>query len=420
MSTLKHRYSGFTIVELIVVIAVIGILAAISVVGYGAWRDRTLQNAIQSDLRAAASAMESARTFAASYPLVLPSSFKAGDNVTIVWTSGDSTTYCLDGTAVGTSATFYIDSLTAAKGAQTGTCATRVITTPITASPASVTAVLNSSSQIAMSWGSTANATSYIAQCASDNAFIANPQSATPSGTSTTISGLTPGDVYCRVQGKNAAGKGPWSTTVTAQMDVTSGLVGWWKLNGNANDTSGNNNNGTIVGAVSTIGQAGVADTAYAFNGTGDYINLGNPTIVPSAFNPRTLCGWGKPNSAAALGWLASFGTASNARALYVGQYNGAAYGGAYGSDTFGSGFWASGMWKFVCVSYSGTVAVLYGNGAQLATSTVGWDLLRSVAYIGRQVNGGEYWSGLIDDVRLYNRALSASEVQALFLGGPR
>lgn len=229
------RTTGFTIVELIVVIAVIAILATISVVGYGAWREATLQNAIKSDLKSAASAMEGARNFGAGYPTSLPESFQPGNDVTIVWSSGDATSYCIDGSATGTSVTFYIDSLTAGSGPQAGTCATRTFTDPPIV-PTNLAVGIASGTSVAMSWTGSGGATSYTSQCASDQAFIAGLQQSTGSPASALITGLTPSTTfYCRVRAVNSAGVSAWSPTVNTNtpeqygsLPIAASLDGYW------------------------------------------------------------------------------------------------------------------------------------------------------------------------------------------------
>ena len=52
----------------------------------------------------------------------------------------------------------------------------------------------------------------------------------------------------------------------------TSGLVGWWPFNGNANDESGNGNNGMVNGATLTSDRFGNTNSAYNFNGMNDFI----------------------------------------------------------------------------------------------------------------------------------------------------
>jgi hypothetical protein len=56
----------------------------------------------------------------------------------------------------------------------------------------------------------------------------------------------------------------------------TNGLVGWWPFNGNANDESGNGNNGTVNGATLTTDRFGVANKAYSFDGVDDFIEFGD------------------------------------------------------------------------------------------------------------------------------------------------
>jgi len=62
--------------------------------------------------------------------------------------------------------------------------------------------------------------------------------------------------------------------TVIPSYVPTNGLVGWWPFNGNANDLSGNNNNGTVNGATLTADRYGNANKAYNFNGINNYIEV--------------------------------------------------------------------------------------------------------------------------------------------------
>ena len=54
----------------------------------------------------------------------------------------------------------------------------------------------------------------------------------------------------------------------------TDSLKGWWGFNGNANDASGNGNNGTVSGATLTTDRIGNINQSYLFNGINDKINL--------------------------------------------------------------------------------------------------------------------------------------------------
>ena len=74
---------------------------------------------------------------------------------------------------------------------------------------------------------------------------------------------------------------------------TTNGLVGWWPFNGNANDESGNGNNGTVNGATLTADRFGVANKAYGFDGVDDFISVNHNQVLNlpgnnNSFNP--LC----------------------------------------------------------------------------------------------------------------------------------
>ena len=97
MKRLQHKNTkGFTIVEVITVIVVLGILTTIGYFTISDWRLRTARAEVASDLNGVASAMESARTFSAGYPATIPTTFKASPNVTVTLRSSSSTAYCAE------------------------------------------------------------------------------------------------------------------------------------------------------------------------------------------------------------------------------------------------------------------------------------------------------------------------------------
>ena len=65
----------------------------------------------------------------------------------------------------------------------------------------------------------------------------------------------------------------------------SNGLVGWWPFNGNANDESGNGNNGTVNGATLTLDRNGVANCAYGFDGVNDNIIVANNSLFSFLLN---------------------------------------------------------------------------------------------------------------------------------------
>lgn len=98
---MNQKQKGFTIVELVVVIIVIGILAAIVIVGYGAWRTNVAKSNVQSDLNSVKAAMESARNFnQGGYPSSIPSSFTSSPDVTVTYARGSSVGYCVEARSI--------------------------------------------------------------------------------------------------------------------------------------------------------------------------------------------------------------------------------------------------------------------------------------------------------------------------------
>lgn len=217
----------------------------------------------------------------------------------------------------------------------------------------------------------------------------------------------------------------------SAYSNLTNGLVGYWKMDeatnswsgtsGEVIDSSGNGNNGTGSGFTSSSPIAGKYGNGGNFNGSNSYVNLSTTTNFPTGSGKRTLCAWAKPTSTSFTGWIFASGTTNTGQAMFVGQVSGGTLdGGGYnGDDASQSNFWNAGAWSHVCLTYDGTTARLYGNGLLLQSTAKNWNLVPNVAYIGRQINGGEYWNGQIDDVRVYNRALSPIEVEQLYNFAP-
>lgn len=213
--------SGYTLVELIIVVAVILILAAISIVSYGSWRSDISNKAVKSDLIAAASAMEDARSTSTGYPSTLPSSFTPSTNVVItVYAAGTTaSTFCLDGSYGPTpSIRYYTDEKIKSGEPKSGTCATRTVASKPN-SPTNVNFTGSGSTQLQVSWSlPTPNtATGYEAECAQDPAYILQAISVSVSGSTTTtatISGTDPSTTYyCHVRAKNANGESAWSNS---------------------------------------------------------------------------------------------------------------------------------------------------------------------------------------------------------------
>src|SRR5664279_2298442 len=80
--------------------------------------------------------------------------------------------------------------------------------------------------------------------------------------------------------------------TASAQSWITSGLVAWYPFNGNANDASGNGNNGVVYNATLTTDRFGNANSAYDFNGSSSYVDIPQNGILNGLITNFTLSAW--------------------------------------------------------------------------------------------------------------------------------
>lgn len=206
-----------------------------------------------------------------------------------------------------------------------------------------------------------------------------------------------------------------------------SGIVGWWPADQNANDIVGHNNgtfNGTYV----------PGEVSYAFNISGSGADF---AIVPqnSAFEPQnvTVDAWVKANGSpgnfkyvVAKGSSGCTGGASYA--LYTGQDGGLKFYVSDGSNfflspDFGQGVWDN-QWHFVAGTYDGSFVKLYvdGNlvGSTATTAAINYHLIDNDLVFGNYpaCTDNLSFKGSIDEVEIFSRALSQSEIQSIFNAG--
>ena len=224
-----------------------------------------------------------------------------------------------------------------------------------------------------------------------------------------------------------------WFTSNNVPSDtLTRGLVGYWPMDEGsgtaAYDTSDNNN----IGILSGPSWGGSTTTCkiggcLSFDGTNDYVDAGNAASLDIT-NAITIEGWIKLNAIGAYQEIASKISAagigyslridSNNKISFVLGATGAAWGGTTGNTAL-----TAGVWYNVAAKWDGNNIKVYLNGAD---DTVGSPTQASVGTvvqsftIGEISYGGDYFNGLIDEVRVYNRALSAEEVRYHYnRGGP-
>ena len=232
---------GFTIVELIVVIAVIAIITTVAIVSYSGWQTSIRTASVKNDLNAAATTLEDLRNTSTTggYPTSDPP-FTRSPNIELLFTSLTAKEYCLDAhSTIDPTVEYYLYSRNREGGPIAGTCLDRTDLSP-PVSPASVSIVSTTGTSAVVNWSSIADAVSYIAQCASDPAFIYGPQQATVTNNtgivSATVNNLTPStQFYCRVKSVNTKGASAWSGANIASTNATYGgfpvatsIEGYW------------------------------------------------------------------------------------------------------------------------------------------------------------------------------------------------
>jgi hypothetical protein len=217
---------------------------------------------------------------------------------------------------------------------------------------------------------------------------------------------------------------------------LANGLVAYYPFNGNANDASGNANNGTLIGTQPGTDRFGNANSTYSFNGTSDYIEV--PSSPSLAFGAQiTASGWicpdrlyppqGQPGFQSmeilckgpdvegAVDWaFAVIGDMLRPHLLLASWTYWDSAGGVQPN-----------AWQHAIFTYDGSTMRTYLNGVESGQRPASGAFrisdgsMRIGAYApinGLPVGGSKaFFSGKIDDIRIYNRALSATEVADLY-----
>ena len=177
-------------------------------------------------------------------------------------------------------------------------------------------------------------------------------------------------------------------------------------------DASGHGNNGTVYGAVWT--NAGRVGGALYFDGANDYVAT---TVCPvTGSRPRTSAVWVYYLPCLdkhILNW--GSGATSSMWGLWVDpSCKPVAWG--WGDDLPSSMFLGYAAWYHIAATYDGTNRVLYVNGAvqNRGISSLNTGTANNLQ-LGRGLSGG-YWYGRIDEVRIYDRALTTEEIRDMYL----
>lgn len=204
---------------------------------------------------------------------------------------------------------------------------------------------------------------------------------------------------------------------IAGLVSVSTGLLSHYKLDegaGTFTDDAAGAVNGTLVNGASWTPN-GVRGKALSLNGASQFVDLGSSPPWPTGFAARSISGWGRSTTVAGgFRWIISYGFPTNSGSMFLGMNGNTLFGGGYGNDLVVGGLWDTGNWHHVALTYNGSIATMYFDGVQVASNPMGWNLSHFAASLGRQTNLTEFWEGDIDEVRVYNRALTAAEVAVL------
>ena len=200
------------------------------------------------------------------------------------------------------------------------------------------------------------------------------------------------------------------------------GLLGWWPFNGNANDESGNGNNGTVSGATLTTDLYGDANSAYIFDGINDYINAGD------------FYNFNNSNFTISV-WFVQIGPTSNAL-ISKREVNGLGNWWHLTLNTFlisasnnGPFLWLAPLhenfnkytWTNYTITREGNVISFFANGIlssqDILSTTYNMNNNANLIFGSLFFDGayGDFHNGKLDDIGIWNRALTDCEIQNLY-----
>jgi len=206
----------------------------------------------------------------------------------------------------------------------------------------------------------------------------------------------------------------------------TNGLIGFYPFTGNANDQIATSSNGTVYGATLVSDRFGNQNSAYSFNGSSNYISIPTTKFLvnnytysfwlkpaSSSSTPQYIMSIGSPAISGAEGYAAGI---SGNKGIYYGSYavNGSNLGKAMTTPP------TLNEWTHVCITRSSSQFSLYIDGKRVDSVSTGGSNPQygtgSYAFlVGTRFNKTYYFNGSLDDLRIYNRAVTETEAKALY-----
>ena len=218
--------------------------------------------------------------------------------------------------------------------------------------------------------------------------------------------------------------------TVIPSYVPTNGLVGWWHFNGNANDLSVNANNGTVNGATLTTDRYGNANKAYSFDGQDDYIEVLHSNSLNLGI--ISISCWINPNALL---------TATNFGPTILSKREPSGWGTAFQMNIGNHDFWAD--WTIgsnggiyytditnLLINTNTNAHLVYTHDLNKVRLYLNGNLVQEIIspglisgntlplWFGARPQNIQFFNGTIDDIGIWNLALTPCEVKKLYTSG--
>jgi sugar lactone lactonase YvrE len=208
-------------------------------------------------------------------------------------------------------------------------------------------------------------------------------------------------------------------------VPAPAGLVAWWRAEGDAKDVLGRNDGALLNGTTFETGEVG---QSFKLNGVDNFVQVKNPVGLPLGNAPRTVELWfkvGKDLIASTESSLVQYGTPQDGEMFGLlttlnnpGKLN--FYGqGQFSNDLDGVTPLLQNVWYHGAVTYDGSTVRLYLNGRLESSRTANLNtvLNENGLTIGYR-SPTQLWTGDLDEVSIYDRALSADEIEGIYEAG--
>ncbi|MEI6421895.1 MAG: FG-GAP-like repeat-containing protein, partial [Lentisphaerota bacterium] len=206
--------------------------------------------------------------------------------------------------------------------------------------------------------------------------------------------------------------------TITESNSPTEDLVAYYPFNGNANDESGNGNNGTVNGATLTDNRFGNANSAYSFDGTNDFISI--PHAANLSLTTFTINAWiydtSNDETVHEILLKGNYPYNYGINTGLAGKFGGTFDSGGVYKEVVTNKTYARNKWHYVTFSHDGTTGKIYMDG--VLDNSFACGNIRTNSYpvtIGSYAGSNYFFKGAIDDIRIYSRALSDLEITQLY-----